>query len=257
MHKLKRKPRVISASYALIFATAIAGVGLTTTSNSLDPFSSQEVMIAESSNTTLIDRTSFTTDSLSKAEIAQDSAVKEKAKIAAADKIASDKAAKLTAEKAKIAATESKNKAISEAKALALSDQEAAKKADADAKVKAEAAAEKKKNEEARLTAAASGVAPLYVGGGSKDQWLKASGIPESEWVYVDFIVSRESSWNPNATNASSGACGLAQALPCSKIGGAGGYDPVTALKWQKNYVQERYHGYAGAYAFWSANHWY
>lgn len=96
-----------------------------------------------------------------------------------------------------------------------------------------------------------------YTGGGSKTDWLRASGIPESEWGYVDFIVGRESGWNPNATNPSSGACGLAQALPCSKIGGAGGYDPVTALRWQHQYVTSRYGGYAQAYAFWSANHWY
>lgn len=98
---------------------------------------------------------------------------------------------------------------------------------------------------------------PRYTEGGNKDEWLKESGIPESEWKYVDFIVSRESGWNPNATNPTSSACGLAQALPCSKIPGKGGYDPVTALKWQYNYVNERYGGYAGAYNFWTKNHWY
>ncbi len=105
--------------------------------------------------------------------------------------------------------------------------------------------------------AEASPAAPQYTGGGSKEEWLAASGIPQSDWGYVDFIVNRESGWNPNATNASSGACGLAQALPCSKIGGAGGYDPVTALQWQHSYVTNRYGGYAQAYDFWSKNHWY
>jgi hypothetical protein len=105
---------------------------------------------------------------------------------------------------------------------------------------------------------ASASFAPLfYTGGGSPAEWMAAAGIPESEWGYVDFIVSRESGWNPNATNSSSGACGLAQALPCSKIGGAGGYDPVTALAWQYSYVTNRYGGYAEAYAFWQDNHWY
>lgn len=98
---------------------------------------------------------------------------------------------------------------------------------------------------------------PRYVGGGNKEIWLKESGIPEDQWKYVDYIVSKESGWNPNATNPSSAACGLAQALPCSKISGKGGYDPVTALKWQYNYVNERYGGYAQAYEFWSVNRWY
>lgn len=98
---------------------------------------------------------------------------------------------------------------------------------------------------------------PMYSGGGSPADWMAAAGIPESDWGYVDFIVSRESGWNPNATNSSSGACGLAQALPCGKVGGAGGYDPVTALAWQHSYVTNRYGGYAGAVEFWLANHWY
>lgn len=91
---------------------------------------------------------------------------------------------------------------------------------------------------------------------GSKQQWMSQAGIPESQWQYVDYIVSKESSWNPNAVNPNGGACGLVQALPCSKLG-TNWNDPVTALKWQHNYVNARYGGYAGAYSFWVANHWY
>lgn len=91
---------------------------------------------------------------------------------------------------------------------------------------------------------------------GTKTDWMKQAGIPESQWVYVDYIVSRESSWNPLAVNSSSGACSLAQALPCSKIPGDW-RDPVNALRWQFGYVTARYGGYAGAYNFWVANHWY
>lgn len=95
-----------------------------------------------------------------------------------------------------------------------------------------------------------------YTGGGNKDSWMAAAGIPQSEWWAVDFIVSRESSWNPNAVNPNGGACGLVQALPCSKLG-PNWSDPVVALKWQYNYVNNRYGGYAQAVAFWQANHWY
>lgn len=91
---------------------------------------------------------------------------------------------------------------------------------------------------------------------GGKYDWMKAAGIAESDWTYVDFIVNRESGWNPNAKNSSSGACGLVQALPCSKLGGNWN-DPVTALKWQKNYVEDRYGSYSQAYNFWTNNHWY
>ena len=91
---------------------------------------------------------------------------------------------------------------------------------------------------------------------GNKYDWLRASGIPEDQWWAVDSIVSRESSWNPNAVNSSSGACGLGQQLPCGKWAGAWN-DPVAALKAQYQYVVARYGGYPQAVAFWNKNHWY
>lgn len=91
---------------------------------------------------------------------------------------------------------------------------------------------------------------------GTKYDWMRAAGIPESDWGYVDWIVQRESEWNPKAVNPSSGACGLVQALPCSKLG-PNWSDPVTALKWQKNYVTERFGGYAGAKSWWESHGWY
>ncbi|WP_295101715.1 transglycosylase SLT domain-containing protein [uncultured Microbacterium sp.] len=98
--------------------------------------------------------------------------------------------------------------------------------------------------------------APLYyTGGGAPAEWMAAAGIAESDWGFVDYIVSRESGWNPNATNKSSGACGLVQALPCSKVPG-NGYDPVDNLRWATGYATGRYGSWAGAHAFWTNNHW-
>lgn len=95
-----------------------------------------------------------------------------------------------------------------------------------------------------------------YTGGGSKSEWLAASNIPQDMWGYADSIVQRESGWNPNAMNKSSGACGLAQALPCSKLG-PNWNNPVVALNWMNSYVNGRYGGWQGAYNFWQKNHWY
>lgn len=95
-----------------------------------------------------------------------------------------------------------------------------------------------------------------YTGGGSKDEWLTAAGIPRDVWGYAEAIVQKESGWNPNATNPYSGACGLAQALPCSKVPG-NPYNPVDSLRWMNGYVNGRYGGWAGAYNFWQANRWY
>lgn len=96
---------------------------------------------------------------------------------------------------------------------------------------------------------------PRYEGGGSPAEWMSSAGISEDNWGYVDFIVRKESGWNPNATNASSGACGLVQALPCSKVPGSG-YNPVDNLRWANGYAVGRYGSWEGAYAFWTSNHW-
>ncbi|TQJ31969.1 lytic transglycosylase domain-containing protein [Microbacterium sp. SLBN-146] len=95
---------------------------------------------------------------------------------------------------------------------------------------------------------------PGYTGGGSPAEWMAAAGIAEADWGYVDFIVRKESGWNPNATNRSSGACGLVQVYPCSKLANA--YDPVVNLTWANGYATGRYGSWGGAYAFWTANHW-
>ena len=113
----------------------------------------------------------------------------------------------------------------------------------------------KEPTKEVVVVGAKSRIVP-YTGGGSKDEWLTAAGIPRDMWGYADSIVQKESGWNPNATNVYSGACGLAQALPCSKVPG-NPYNPVDSLRWMNGYVTGRYGGWAGAYNFWQAKHWY
>ncbi|UOR00287.1 transglycosylase SLT domain-containing protein [Leucobacter allii] len=121
------------------------------------------------------------------------------------------------------------------------------------------AAAEKEAAEQAAASSGSGGgsvQAPAkYTGGGSMAEWMTAAGIAEADWSYVVYIAERESGLNPNATNASSGACGLIQALPCSKVPG-NGYDPVDNLRWANGYAVDRYGSWAQAYAFWTTNHW-
>ena len=95
----------------------------------------------------------------------------------------------------------------------------------------------------------------LYTGGGSPAEWMAAAGIAEGDWGYVDFIVSKESGWNPNAVNPSSGASGLVQALPCGKVPGSC-FDPVDNLRWADGYAKDRYGSWSAAYAFWQSNSW-
>jgi len=89
----------------------------------------------------------------------------------------------------------------------------------------------------------------------SHSEWLAAAGIPQDQWAAAEVLVSRESSWNPNAYN-SIGACSLVQALPCSKIPGDW-RDPVTALKWGHVYVLGRYGTWQAALAHSVNFNWY
>lgn len=91
-----------------------------------------------------------------------------------------------------------------------------------------------------------------------KQSLMQQAGIPQNEWEATDYIVSHESSWNPSARNAS-GATGLCQALPASKMATAGSdymTNPVTQLRWCHSYATQRYGGWWGSFAFWQANKW-
>lgn len=119
------------------------------------------------------------------------------------------------------------------------------------ARVAAEAAAAQAARE--AQAAAQAQAAVVATTTGSHDDWMAAAGIAQSDYGYVDFIISHESSWNPSAINASSGAGGLPQALPFSKTGCSLG-DPVCQLRWADGYATARYGSWAGAYTFWQAH---
>lgn len=96
--------------------------------------------------------------------------------------------------------------------------------------------------------------------GGSKESWMAAAGITEANWSYVNYIINNESGWNFRISNPSTGAYGLPQALPGSKMASAGSdwaTNPVTQLKWMNSYVVSRYGSWKGAYNFWLSNGWY
>lgn len=84
--------------------------------------------------------------------------------------------------------------------------------------------------------------------------------VPGGQFQCFSNIVDHESTWNYRAQNPSSGAYGLVQALPGSKMASAGAdwrTNPATQIKWGLNYMNERYGSPCGAWSFWQANHWY
>ena len=96
---------------------------------------------------------------------------------------------------------------------------------------------------------------------GSSAQSIAHQMIPDAaQFNAFSKIVEHESGWNISATNASSGAYGLVQALPASKMASAGSdwkTNPATQIKWGLDYMNSRYGSPAAAWNFWQANGWY
>lgn len=85
-------------------------------------------------------------------------------------------------------------------------------------------------------------------------EWIKAAGI--TDIGNAQELIRRESGCNPNAVNPSSGACGVAQELPCGKSGCQLG-DGACQVIWMNSYVLGRYGSWGNAVAFHNANNWY
>jgi hypothetical protein len=87
-------------------------------------------------------------------------------------------------------------------------------------------------------------------------------GWSSSQFTCLDKLYQRESGWRYNARNPSSGAYGLGQALPASKMSPFGDdylTNPATQIKWGLAYIDERYGTPCAAWAH-SENtnpHWY
>ena len=95
---------------------------------------------------------------------------------------------------------------------------------------------------------------------GSHSDWLSAAGISSGDHGIANAIIGQESGWRVNATNRSSGAYGIPQALPGSKMASAGAdwqTNPITQLKWMNSYVLGRYGSWQNAYAHKKAKGWY
>ncbi|MEX1653480.1 lytic transglycosylase domain-containing protein [Streptomyces pseudovenezuelae] len=156
--------------------------------------------------------------------------------------IAADASAKKVAE-------ESARKAAAKS---AIEKKEAAEQAAKEAKERAEA------KEKASRSSSSFPVQSSYTV--AQIQAMASSMVPSGQFQCFSNIVDHESSWNYRAVNASSGAYGLFQALPGSKMSSVGAdwqTNPATQIKWGLNYMDSRYGSPCEAWSFWQANHWY
>ena len=118
------------------------------------------------------------------------------------------------------------------------------------AKIKAERAAAAKKAAEERAARARALANRGYQPGVTDPreiarQILKNKfGYGSSQFECFDNIIMRESKWEMNATNPSSGAYGIPQALPGSKMASEGSdwrTNPATQIIWGIKYMKDRY----------------
>lgn len=87
-----------------------------------------------------------------------------------------------------------------------------------------------------------------------------ARGWGEDQFACLDRLWTKESNWNPRAQNRSSGAYGIPQALPGSKMGTVAAdwrTNPTTQITWGLNYIAGRYGTPCGAWAHSQARNWY
>jgi uncharacterized protein YabE (DUF348 family) len=89
---------------------------------------------------------------------------------------------------------------------------------------------------------------------------VAARGWDDAQYNCLVVLWDNESSWNVHASNPSTGAYGIPQALPGSKMASAGPdwqNNATTQIKWGLGYISERYGTPCGAWSYWQANGWY
>jgi len=106
--------------------------------------------------------------------------------------------------------------------------------------------------------------APISVTPGSAQaiaqEMVAARGWDNSQFQCLVNLWNRESGWRVNASNGSSGAYGIPQALPGSKMATVGAdwqTNPATQITWGLNYISGRYGTPCGAWSSFQAQGWY
>lgn len=140
------------------------------------------------------------------------------------------------------------------------------KKREEEAKKKAEEDAKKKAEEEAKKKQAKTKTVSSTVKTASKDTYKAYAYdlvINQYTWSKEDYealvkLWTKESNWNPNAVNKSSGACNIPQALPCNKISKAYGDNSwQSGIKWGLKYINNRYGNPKKAWQHFQNKGWY
>ena len=97
----------------------------------------------------------------------------------------------------------------------------------------------------------------LNLPSGSHEDWMAAAGISAGDYGYVNYIISHESGWRPNATNGKYwGLYQTSKARLTSDCGSNWVNDPVCQLRSATKYATSRYGSWSNAYNRWRAQGW-
>ncbi|TDE09093.1 lytic transglycosylase domain-containing protein [Jiangella asiatica] len=155
--------------------------------------------------------------------------------------------AQVAAEEAARAKAEAEAKAKAEAEARARAEAEAAARAEAERQAAAEEAARSLERAIDDPKSAARTLMADY-------------GWGDDQFSCLDSLWIRESNWRHTAENPSSGAYGIPQSLPASKMSRFGDdyrSNPVTQIEWGLWYIEDRYGTPCEAWAHSEATGWY
>lgn len=93
------------------------------------------------------------------------------------------------------------------------------------------------------------------------ERMAAVDGWTGGQWSCLDWLWTRESGWQTEVWNtAGSGAYGIPQSLPASKMAAAGAdymTDPATQIRWGLGYIASTYGTPCQAWAHETADGWY
>lgn len=157
-----------------------------------------------------------------------------------------------------------------EKKALAQKRAQAERTAEAEKKKRAERAedADERQREEAEKPVSERHFTSEQIAQIRKDpkpyavELMREKGWDDSEWGCLESLWVGESDWEWNATNSTSGAYGIPQALPRNKMAAVDSdwkTNPITQMIWGLDYIEESYGSPCEAKTFWDSKnpHWY
>ena len=117
------------------------------------------------------------------------------------------------------------------------------------------------------------GTLNIYTGvkrtGKTFNEWSQVEIDGQTYYIISEYLTTempliklwdRESGWNPNSHNGSSGAHGIPQALPASKMASEGSdymTNGNTQIRWGLSYIKNRYGSPSNAWGHFCSHNWY